>query len=547
MNTQIVKINRDDFSDAELLRAAELIHRGGLVAFPTETVYGLGADATSADAAVKIYAAKGRPQDNPLIVHVAEAEDFFKYCVIENEELFYKLCLRFMPGPLTLIYPKKDIIPKSVTGGLDTVAVRFPAHPIARRLIALSGVPIAAPSANLSGKPSPTRAEHVIEDLSGRVDMIIDGGECDVGLESTVVAVKGDSLTILRPGGVTYEDLKEVTDRVEIDENILKKTEMTQAPASPGMKYRHYSPATPLFAVKGSEERILTLFRRELKEGGAVICCDEDKAHLVGGHILSLGSSADLKGQAKRLFDLLRTIDTLGANAAFTRLPPREGIGLASLNRLLRACGFSVLDADMLVVGVCGQSGSGKSAICSRAAHKKGFVHIDCDEVYRQIIERGGECLARLTEAFGREILDAHGRLDRKAVSKIVFADSEKRQLLNKITHAYILKEVKERIKDARLEENIAVIIEAPLLFESGFDRLCDLNVAIVADHSEKTRRIIKRDGITETAALGRLRSQLSDLEIIARCDCVLENNGGVMSISKLADKLTSFISSRKQ
>ena len=246
MNTRIISINPSAFLDEELSLAGKTIASGGLVAFPTETVYGLGASALSGDACDRVFFAKGRPHDNPLIVHVLDPDDCQKYATIHEKSLFYTLADRFMPGPLTIVLPKKDIIPNSVTVGLSTVALRCPSHPIARALIRVSKVPIAAPSANLSGKPSPTVAEHVISDMNGRIDMILDGGPCQVGLESTVIALKGDAIHLLRPGYVTAEDLLSVTDNVVVSPAVLASLAPGDNPESPGMKYRHYAPSSPV-------------------------------------------------------------------------------------------------------------------------------------------------------------------------------------------------------------------------------------------------------------------------------------------------------------
>ena len=235
--TECIQISVLAAQDADLLRAAEILRRGGLVVFPTETVYGLGGNGLDGTAAKKIYAAKGRPSDNPLIIHIATPEDAEQYAV--THPLYYRLASAFMPGPLTVILPKRENVPKSVTGGLDTVAVRCPSHPVAHRLIELAGIPIAAPSANLSGKPSPTCAEDVICDLSGRVDMILDGGACDIGLESTIVKIDGDSLTLLRPGGITYDALCMVCDKVTVADAVMHQLAANERPLSPGMKYRH--------------------------------------------------------------------------------------------------------------------------------------------------------------------------------------------------------------------------------------------------------------------------------------------------------------------
>ena len=344
MQTEIIKIeNSDDF--AVLEKAGEIIRKSGLVAFPTETVYGLGGNALDPEASAKIYMAKGRPSDNPLIVHLSDPDEAGLYC--ETGDLYHTLSSRFMPGPLTVILKKKRlngrfIIPDETTGGLDSAAVRCPSEPIAHRLISAAGVPIAAPSANRSGSPSPTTAEHVIKDLSGRIDMIIDGGPCNFGLESTVVKIEGDSLTILRPGAVTAEDLEPYCSSVTVSDAEPKPGE---TPLSPGMKYRHYSPSKSFYLVNGADSDVLEFFiDRQNKERCALIVFEEDAAFLEDRNLFILGTRNDLYSQAHSLFVCLRDADASDTDVIYARFPERSGIGLALYNRLIRACGHNVIN-----------------------------------------------------------------------------------------------------------------------------------------------------------------------------------------------------------
>ena len=350
MNTRILSVDPISPADRELAVAAEVIRQGGLVAFPTETVYGLGADALNGPACGRIFDAKGRPHDNPLIVHIAEPADFEKFATCENEALFHLLAERFMPGPLTVILPKKEIIPDEVTVGLRTVAIRCPSHPVAHRLIELAGVPIAAPSANLSGKPSPTTAEHVIHDMNGRVDLILSGGAAQVGLESTVVALHGDTIRLLRPGFVTAEMLRSVWDKVQIDPAVLSSLKEGEKPESPGMKYRHYAPDTPVTMVTGNEEEVLAFFRESLEKGCGVLAFEEDipllKNEQNAARIVSFGKRDDLLSQANGLFDALRRFDKMSLPHIFARKTAQSDLGLAVSNRLLRACAFDILDLE---------------------------------------------------------------------------------------------------------------------------------------------------------------------------------------------------------
>ncbi len=324
--------------------AAELIKNGALVAFPTETVYGLGANALMSDAAEKVYAAKGRPSDNPLIIHLASADDAQKYCEVTEE--FSRLAKAFTPGPITVVMKKKNIIPSTVTGGLDTVAVRIPSHKVARELIALSGVPIAAPSANLSGRPSTTSADHVISDMLGRIDMIIDGGECDIGLESTIVAVVGENrLKLLRPGAVTLEMLENEGFEVMLDKAVTHKLSQGEKPAAPGMKYRHYAPGAPVALVEGDDEKRTEFMRKFANDPSvALVCFDEDAEIKSTQNAFIIGSKNDPEGQAHRLFSLLRAFDDSSEiKQIYAPLPDKSGIGLAIFNRMLKASGYTVI------------------------------------------------------------------------------------------------------------------------------------------------------------------------------------------------------------
>ena len=345
MQTEIFNITKTKSDDSALAECAEIIKRGGLVAFPTETVYGLGADATDAEAAKKIYAAKGRPSDNPLIIHIAEPADAERYAY--TSELYYKLSEAFMPGPLTVILKKKDIIPDGVTGGLPTVAVRCPSDETARRLIQLSGTAIAAPSANRSGSPSPTCAEHVIADLDSRIDAILCGGACEIGLESTIVEAREDSLVLLRPGAITADALRCVCDNVEIFHAVTEQLAENERPLSPGMKYRHYAPSVPLVLVEGEEDAVrLFLINAQNSEKCALLCYHEETQYLRCERLIDIGAKEDLAVQASRLFAALRDADKLDCDVIYAHLPNKEGLGLALYNRLIRAAAHTVLHVD---------------------------------------------------------------------------------------------------------------------------------------------------------------------------------------------------------
>lgn len=329
-------------SDEDIKYAGGVIRSGGLVGFPTETVYGLGANALDGEAVRKIFAAKGRPADNPLIVHISRFEQW-QSLVTEIPEKAERLAEKFWPGPLTVILRKKDIVPYTTSGGLDTVAVRMPNDETARRLIDAAGVPIAAPSANTSGKPSPTSAKHVFDDMNGKIEAIIDGGKCGVGVESTVVTLVSDVPTLLRPGGVTPEMLEEVLGEINIDEAVYSKLRDGVKATSPGMKYKHYSPGARVVLLKGEFDKFKEYISSHADENTVALVFDGEESGL-GVKAIAYGRQDDSLSQAQKLFAALRAVDELGADKAYVRYPNREGVGLAVYNRLIRAAAFEVIE-----------------------------------------------------------------------------------------------------------------------------------------------------------------------------------------------------------
>ena len=345
--TKILKVSPDLSGEGDIEKlqfAAEIIKKGGLVAFPTETVYGLGANALDEKAVSSIFTAKGRAQDNPLIVHVSDAKEINKYAFAEGNEKA-DILMSQMPAPLTVILPKRDEIPMTVTAGLDSVAMRVPQNVVARKLIELSGLPISAPSANLSGKPSPTKAWHVIADMNGRADVIIDGGDCAVGLESTVITLCKDVPMLLRPGGFTYEKLCELLGKVDISNAVLEQLKEGQKVESPGMKYKHYAPDVSVILVKGSAEKVKDFLNEKYKsENCGIICFDGDMDEK-SNRILAMGSRENEKEYAEKMFDALRSTDTISdIDVVYAVLPETtDGISLAIYNRMLRAAAFNVI------------------------------------------------------------------------------------------------------------------------------------------------------------------------------------------------------------
>jgi len=350
METKIIRIeDKENLKDDQLMEAAEILRKGGIVAFPTETVYGLGANALEAQASAKIYAAKGRPSDNPLIAHIASIDDLPKLAA-KIPEAGRKLAEKYWPGPLTLVFPKKEIVPYGTTGGLDTVAVRMPSDPIATRLIRLAGVPVAAPSANTSGRPSPTRAEHVIEDLNGKIEMIIDGGEVGIGVESTIVDVSGEIPTLLRPGAITMEMLKETVGEVEIDPAILGPMNEGMKPKAPGMKYRHYAPNAEMTLVEGEMDKVVEFINREAKaalEAGkkvGIICTEESRQYYSYGILEVIGSRENEETVAHNLFAVLREFDDQKVDCIFSESFSKDRLGQAIMNRLCKAAGYHIVN-----------------------------------------------------------------------------------------------------------------------------------------------------------------------------------------------------------
>lgn len=351
METKLIPV-RDTAAirDEELAEAAQILRDGGLVAFPTETVYGLGANALDEEAAKKIYAAKGRPSDNPLIAHISSLAEL-DALVLEIPEAARKLAEKYWPGPLTMVFPKSAIVPYGTTGGLDTVAIRMPSDPVANRLIALAGVPVAAPSANTSGRPSPTTAQHVWQDMNGKIEMIIDGGPVGIGVESTIVDVSGEVPTLLRPGAITLEMLRETVGQVEIDPAIQGPPKEGLRPKAPGMKYRHYAPKAELTLVEGERDAVAAAINRltaeRLAEGKLVgiLCTEETYGLYPQGILRSLGVRAHEETIAHNLFAVLREFDDLAVDCIYSESFSDDHLGQAIMNRLMKAAGYHTIKA----------------------------------------------------------------------------------------------------------------------------------------------------------------------------------------------------------
>lgn len=347
MKTQIIEIDPENIDNQKLASAAQILKNGGTVAFPTETVYGLGANALDEQAVKKIFEAKGRPSDNPLIIHIAKEEELLPLV----QEIPFKARLlmeKFWPGPLTMIFKRTALVPDVITGGLNTVAIRMPSHPIAHKLIEMAGVPVAAPSANISGKPSPTKGQHVIKDLSGRVDFIISGGSCEVGLESTVLDMTEEIPVILRPGGVTREQLEEVLGPVEIDKST--EGDLSQAPKAPGMKYTHYAPKAPVIIVQGPLQDMMKTIMKLKAEKEAqglkvgIMATEETKNTYTGGVVLSMGSRNKVESIASKIFAVLREFDEKNVEIILAEGIEQKSMGHAVMNRMMKAAGYNIIE-----------------------------------------------------------------------------------------------------------------------------------------------------------------------------------------------------------
>lgn len=507
---------------AGISRAGAVLRAGGLVAIPTETVYGLAADALDPAAVCKIFAAKGRPADNPLIVHIV-AVDQWEPLVRSIPSDALRLAEAFWPGPLTIILEKSDIIPQETSGGLETVAVRCPSHPLARAVIQAAGRPLAAPSANPSGRPSPTRFSHVKTDLFGKVDALLDGGDCAVGVESTVVSLAGGTPRVLRPGGVTVEQLEAVLGRVEVDPAVSGAMAPGAKAASPGMKYKHYAPKAQVEILDGSPEQFADYINKKNPtgsgSGGLVALSFDDTLPLLKVPAVAFGPRYDGREQARRLFAALLRLDELGAERVFAQRPQTAGVGLAVYNRLARAAAFRVTRLDgPWVVGLVGPSGAGKSTVAAGLA-KRGAAVVDCDALTRSPAVYNQACLTELCRAFGKSV--APGMvLDRRELARRAFQNEEGVKLLGEITFPHICRAVREEVE----RHSGPVLLDAPTLFQAGLDSLCARILAVTAPETVRVRRVAARDGLNAAELAARFAAQKPEGFYTARADFVIEN-----------------------
>lgn len=529
--------------------AVDALSKGKLVAIPTETVYGLAANALSKEAVSRIYKAKGRPSDNPLIIHISDISEVEKYAEFTEEAKM--LAEKFWPGPLTMILKKKEIIPSIVTAGLDSVAVRMPDNSITRNIIKKAGFPLAAPSANLSGKPSPTTAEHVYNDYNGRmidneeaVLGIIDGGVCAKGLESTIITLTDKEPVLVRPGVITYEELKKLLPNLKIAPAVFSEMKKGEKPISPGMAHKHYSPITPTVGITGKTENISEYINIQAKYNKvAVICFDEDYDLFNSDVIkISYGKKEFPESLAKNLFSSLREADEKKCDIIYAEIISDFGIYLAVYNRLIRACGFKVIDTDIpaISVSITGPSGAGKSTLCSEL-EKCGFFHIDGDSIAAEILPMKK---SELVKVFGNSIINPDNSVNKSKLAKIAFSSKSNTEKLNKIMHPAITKRIIE-ISNSKKLRKIPVLIDGAAIFEAKINELTDITISVTAPYTVRKNRIFLRDNISEEMIDNRFSRQLSDEFFIKNADFSVVNDKN-MNITQLKDEIIAFIKSRK-
>lgn len=521
MKDTLILETRDVNRDIDnIKRAAQILKNGGVVAIPTETVYGLAADAFNEDAVRSIFEAKGRPQDNPLIVHISSFDEIYSLCQEVPPEA-KKLCDKFWPGPLTIILKKRSDVPLTTSGGLDTVAVRMPSNEIANKIIGLS-CPLAAPSANISGFPSPTLFDHVEADMMGRVDAICSGGECAVGVESTVITLATEKPMLLRPGGITREQLESVLGEIDVSDAILNPMKNDEAAPSPGMKYKHYSPNAAITIARGSLDEFVA-FAKNNPSYDSVLCFEGQEHYFEGKTVVTYGKENEPLSQTKRLFTALRELDEKGAKNVIALSPKRDGIGLAVCNRLYRAAAFRIINCfTRPIVGLTGPTGAGKGYV-SQYLKSIGCFVSDTDKIARELTAPGSPFLKILADSFGEDIL-AQGELNRKLLADRAFKTKEGRELLNSLMHPEIIRISHEQCLHALENGALAAVIDAPLLFEAGADKLCDCIISVTAPLEVRTQRIMARDNITIEQAMTRINAQHEDDFYNLRADYVVKS-----------------------
>lgn len=506
-------------TEEKIAAAAKILREGGLVGIPTETVYGLGANGLDEQAVGRIFEAKGRPQDNPLILHIPGPQWLPRYCA-DIPPIAYVLARKFWPGPLTMILKRRPCVPNATTAGLDTVAMRCPDHPVTLAIIREAGVPIAAPSANTSGRPSCTSAADVLADMDGKIEAVVDGSPCTVGVESTILDLTCEPLRLLRPGGLPLEDLEQIIGPVEVDRAVTVPLSAGEQPKAPGMKYRHYAPKAPVTVVTGAAEKSAQEILRRVGPNSGVICFDEFAPLFAAQHVQTLGRSGDKLSQAQRVFDALRAFDDTEVTEIYAQCPDNRGLGLAIGNRLKKAAGFHVVEAgsEQVVLGLTGGTGAGKTSAL-RVIEELGGTVIDCDALYHELLETDTELRTAIENAFPG-VFTAEGTLDRQKLGCQVFTDKERMEDLNAIVYRVMQPALRARLGG----DKPLYAVDAINLLEGGLDALCDRTVAVTAPMELRVRRIMARDGIDERYARLRISAQKPDEFYRGKCDCELNN-----------------------
>ena len=501
--------------------AAKILRDGGLVGIPTETVYGLAANGLDEKAVKRIFEAKGRPQDNPLILTIPGQQWLPRYCK-DIPPLAYVLARKFWPGPLTMILKcRTDVVPSVITAGLDTVAMRCPNHPVTLAIIREAGIPVAAPSANTSGRPSCTTAQDVLEDMDGKIEGVVDGGPCTVGVESTILDLTCDPPRLLRPGGLPLEALEQIIGPISVDKAVVSPLQEGEQPKAPGMKYRHYAPKAPVTVFTGAPEASAREIARRVGPTTGIICFDEFAHLFPQQEVHTLGPSDDKLAQAQRVFDALRTFDNSGVTEILAQCPDSRGLGLAVGNRLKKAAGFHIVESDSqrIVLGLTGGTGAGKTSALN-AIRELGGEIIDCDAVYHEMLDNDQELRNTINAAFPG-VFGADGKLNRQKLGQEVFAKKERLDKLNAIVFRFLIPELERRLDSA---PDGLYAIDAINLIESGLDRLCDRTIAVTAPTELRVRRIMARDNISEQYARLRISAQKPDEFYRSKCDLELNN-----------------------
>ena len=501
--------------------AAKILREGGLVGIPTETVYGLAANGLDETAVKRIFEAKGRPQDNPLILTIPGQQWLPRYCK-DIPPLAYVLARKFWPGPLTMILKcRTDVVPSVITAGLDTVAMRCPNHPVTLAIIREAGIPVAAPSANTSGRPSCTTAQDVLEDMDGKIEGVVDGGPCTVGVESTILDLTCDPPRLLRPGGLPLEALEQIIGPISVDKAVVSPLQEGEQPKAPGMKYRHYAPKAPVTVFTGAPEASAREIARRVGPTTGIICFDEFAHLFPQQEVHTLGPSDDKLAQAQRVFDALRTFDNSGVTEILAQCPDSRGLGLAVGNRLKKAAGFHIVESDSqrIVLGLTGGTGAGKTSALN-AIRELGGEIIDCDAVYHEMLDHDQELRNTINATFPG-VFGPDGKLNRQKLGQEVFAKKERLDKLNSIVFRFLIPELERRMEG--IPDGLYAI-DAINLIESGLDRLCDRTIAVTAPTELRVRRIMARDNITEQYARLRISAQKPDEFYRGKCDLELNN-----------------------